>query len=233
MVDKHLKVLDKVCEELKRKKGVLGILLFGSLAKGHHHSYSDIDLFVIGEDEVHRTEWYYHDGIPVQIIWRSPELFKEKIMIKTRTYPISKSCKILYDKLGLITESVEKSKKAVGEKPVRLSEQELKMKHAELSMTFSTIKGLIDSGELASAVLLMNDLVYIGIELYYDLNHHYMVSKKHIIPDFKKHHSELGCLCESIVLEADIHKKLQELDVFRTRILELLGGSLDSYELYW
>lgn len=62
---------------------------------------------------------------------------------------------------------------------------------------------------------------------------HYLVSKKHIISDFKKHHFELGNLCEFIILENDVHKKFHDLDVFRSRILMMLGGSLDKYELYW
>lgn len=124
MTIKHTEVIEEVLNKLKEQENVIGVLLFGSLANKTSHAYSDIDLFVVGHNELHRTECFNQNGIQVQIIWRSPNLFKDKIMIRTRTYPISNSCKILYDKSGEILEIVELSKKQIDLGPIKLSKQE-------------------------------------------------------------------------------------------------------------
>lgn len=233
MTLKHTEVIEKVLNKLKKQENVIGVLLFGSLANKTSHSYSDIDLFVVGHNELHRTECFNQDGIQVQIIWRSPKLFKDKIMIRTRTYPISNSCKILYDKSGEILEIVELSKKQIDLGPIKLSEQEKISKLADLSIEYYTIKGIIDNGNIATAVHMINELVIVGIELYYDMKGYFLLSQKHLISDLKLKSNNLGVLAESIIMEIDIYKKMDIFSRFRKEILDIYGGEISNYILTW
>lgn len=48
----HFKALEKFLKELKKKETVLGVILFGSLAKGEFLPHSDIDILVIFKNKV-------------------------------------------------------------------------------------------------------------------------------------------------------------------------------------
>ncbi|MBI9015619.1 MAG: nucleotidyltransferase domain-containing protein [Clostridiales bacterium] len=233
MRSKQSIVINKIANRLKDQSNVIGVILFGSFANGTNHNYSDIDLFAIGHNENHRTECFNQDGVQIQIIWRSPDIFKEKIMKRTRTYPISKSCKILYDKTGEVDEFVNQSVIQSEEGPLKLSTQERLIRIADLSIEFDTIKGIIEQGDIASGILLINDLVMTGIDLYYDLMGAFLVSPKKQLSDLKLKNSELGYLAESIILENSINEKVNKLKLFREIILKEAGGEIDQYELVW
>ncbi|WP_240837696.1 nucleotidyltransferase domain-containing protein [Acidaminobacter sp. JC074] len=233
MTEKNAIVLENLCDDLKSKKNVIGIILFGSLAKGNSHGYSDIDLFVIGHGEKHRTQSYFHDGIQIQIIWRSPEIFKDKVVKRTRTYPVSNTCKILYDKTGEIEEAIDQAKNNLTLGPLSLSDHDKLFKHADFSIEYYTIKGCIENGELATAVYIINEQVMLGIDLYYDKNNYYLVSPKHLISDLKTKNEALSSLAESIILESSLNEKMSLFETFREVILEIMGGELTDYELYW
>lgn len=233
MTGKHTEVIEEVLNKLKKQENVIGVLLFGSLANETSHAYSDIDLFVVGHNELHRTECFNQDGIQVQIIWRSPNLFKDKIMKRTRTYPISNSCKILYDKSGEISEIVELSKKQIELGPIKLTEQEKISKLSDLSIEYYTIKGIIENGNIATAIHMINELVMVGIELYYDVKGYFLLSQKHLIADLKLKSNNLGVLTENILMETDINKKMNIFHRFRKEILDISGGEIFNYELIW
>lgn len=48
----HFRALEKFIRELKKNKSVLGVILFGSLAKGEFLPQSDIDILVIFKNRV-------------------------------------------------------------------------------------------------------------------------------------------------------------------------------------
>jgi len=48
----HFKALEKFLKELKKNESVLGVILFGSLAKGEFLPHSDIDILVIFKNRV-------------------------------------------------------------------------------------------------------------------------------------------------------------------------------------
>ena len=69
-MDEFIKeVVDKICDELKKDDNIVGIILYGFLAKGNYHRYSDIDLYVVKSDVKDKTTVFFEDDIPVQIIW--------------------------------------------------------------------------------------------------------------------------------------------------------------------
>lgn len=78
MKDKFKKVLNQVISEYELNDNILGLLLFGSLAKGTEHSRSDIDLMAITKESEDKTTNKLYGDIAVQTIWRSKEDFRLK-----------------------------------------------------------------------------------------------------------------------------------------------------------
>jgi len=50
--ERHKLDLSRIVKKISRIHGVVGIFLFGSLARGDYDKYSDYDLLVLFEDKV-------------------------------------------------------------------------------------------------------------------------------------------------------------------------------------
>jgi predicted nucleotidyltransferase len=50
--ERHISDLNKIVDTLSKIHGVIGVILFGSLARGDYDAYSDYDLLVLFEDKV-------------------------------------------------------------------------------------------------------------------------------------------------------------------------------------
>ncbi len=74
--------LSRIIDQVKEIKGVAAVVLFGSVARGEAEEGSDLDLFVLFEDEnsLRKHEWDVTRAIPkglfVQSICASPESLK-------------------------------------------------------------------------------------------------------------------------------------------------------------
>ena len=221
-----------MCERLKRKENLIGIILYGSLAKGNFHNFSDVDLYVVGKEEKERVSSIYVEDVPVQILWRSIEQFEQKMQKINREHPISKHGRILYDPTGFIKEYfAEINSKVKFPKP--LSKNEKLLLQATLSQDLDIIKGLLEKGRVAEAIILMNDFTVEAINAYYDVQKLWMPGKKHIITDFKQQNLEYGEIAEQVILASFPSKKLSHLERLRDKILDLMGGELREYEIYF
>ncbi len=49
--ERHISDLNKIVDKLSKIQGVIGVFLFGSIARGDYDAYSDYDLLVIFEDK--------------------------------------------------------------------------------------------------------------------------------------------------------------------------------------
>ncbi len=227
------RLLDDIIRRLLENYDLNGIILFGSHAKGQAHSKSDIDLYVVGDDYQEKTSFYYYNNVPIQILWRSIDNFKEKMFKSTRGKPIYLTGEILYDKTGLIREYFDKAKKDNSEKPKKLSEKEKYLLKISLSTELETIEGLIEIKNYSGAKLLINDLLIDGISLFYDINNWWFPSKKNIITDFINRNNNYGQICESILLSNNLKESYKSLKIFVNAVLEKCNGKLNSYEIIW
>lgn len=210
-------VLSNVVNNLCSDNDILGIILHGSYALGNYHKYSDIDLYVITNTKGNCTSLFYHDDYPVQIIWRTLEEFKEKVMKPTRNKGIANIGNILFDRTGIITLYIKKAKKVLTE-PKTLTNFEKELMVIELSTELQTIKGLIESSNVTGAILLINELAITGINVLYDYHKWFMVSNKHLVSDLKQHDTYYGELLEKIILESDINNKYYLLETLVNNI---------------
>jgi predicted nucleotidyltransferase len=99
----------KISEEREKEKDVIGVLLFGSVAKGDIHARSDVDLVFVkdsGKDLIRRKEFVV-DGIKIdswehsysfyerlfEKKWRPEEMFLYSLFLN-----VLQGCNVLYDR---------------------------------------------------------------------------------------------------------------------------------------
>lgn len=227
------KVVDKVCNKLKKDDNIVGIILYGSIAKGNYHRYSDIDFYVVKSNVKNKTTVFFEDDIPVQIIWRSIESFKTKIIKRTRGIPIGLVGEILYDPSGLISKYMKKLKLQAAEGPIELSEQEKLIIRVILSQDLKTVEGLVENDEIAGATILANEILLQALSGYYDLKKWWFPSNKHIISDLKFREKQIGELAEQIILCSNINEKIEKLSKLTDIVLSEMGGAIEEYEIIW
>ena len=225
-------IIDKVVSEYKTNPDIQGIILFGSLAEGNPHFYSDIDLYVIGQREKDRATCRIVDGVPVQAQYRSVEDFQEKIQKQTRSKPLCLTGVILYDPTGLVKENFELAReKALTEGPKKMAREEIKMGQIALTQEINSIKGLEEKGNNSGAVILMQELLIQALDIYYDFHSWWRPENKHLVEDLKKRDSRMGNSAERVLIGSSLENRRKNLTVIRDKVLELLGGEISEYEL--
>lgn len=186
MQEPYKKVLDKVVKEFYVQDNVIGLLLFGSLAKRTEHANSDIDLMVIGRDLEVKTVTQLYDGIIVQTLWRSIEDFKIKTVKATRFTPASKDYQVLLDKENWIADFLASDLvKKTWKEPLPMNEKQFILMATDFSLSLGQIKGLLEKGKEIEIVMFLSDYIYLGLELLYDQNKWFLESKKYIFDDLK------------------------------------------------
>jgi len=221
----------ELVKTLSQEPDTVGLLLLGSLTTGDLHRNSDIDLMVVKNDSDNITYGKVVNGINVQLLQRSLSDYKIKMLKVPRQRPLSFSAKVLYDPSGEITDYLNQAKALLDDGPMSLSDQERLIKRIILTDEVNTAKGLLESGRMASARLLIYDVVKAGIDLYYDIKGHFIVSPKILFDDFKRHDEGLGKMAEEIVLANDMELAIERLEIFRQVILDLCDGPVETYEL--
>ncbi len=225
-------IIDKVVSEYKKSPDIKGIILFGSLAEGNPHFYSDIDLYVIGQKERDRATCRVIDGVPVQVQYRSIEDFQEKTKKQTRSKPLCLTGVILYDPTGLVKENFELAReKALAEGPQKMPKEEIKMGQIALTQEINSIKGLLEKGIYSGGVILMQELLIQALDIYYDIHSWWRPENKHLVEDLKKRDQKIGSLAERVLIGSSLENRLKNLTVIRDEVLELLGGEISEYDL--
>ena len=92
----------KFLEELKQRPDVLGVIMFGSWARGNNRPDSDVDLVVILTEGYRRTV-EHRNGQPFEIIYTTEKgAFDYWESHKDDAAGLWEVAKILYDKNGAI-----------------------------------------------------------------------------------------------------------------------------------
>jgi len=103
-----------VKEEIINKDRPLGIVISGSVARGDFGSRSDVDLYILMEDEHEKTfKTEVIDGRRFEFTYYPLKTLRKEIMEKTenpRALNVFNEAKILYDPKGIAQELVELAK---------------------------------------------------------------------------------------------------------------------------
>jgi len=110
---KHKEIIEKLVKKYKSNKNVIGIYLFGSLAKGTATPKSDIDIEIIFKNGKKPYELLHKkvNGIKIDLSIYSLRKFEEDFSNKPYSMYAALGSKILYDPKGIIKKSLESIKK--------------------------------------------------------------------------------------------------------------------------
>lgn len=234
MRDKFKKVLNQVISEYESNENILGLLLFGSLAKGTEHSRSDIDLIAISEETEDKTTNKLYGDIAVQTIWRSKEDFRVKTSKRTRFTPASKSYKVLIDKESWIREFLKSDiVQNTWKEPLPLTEREKLLMSTDFASSLDAIKGFDEQGKHIEIEMFINDYIYLGLELLYNNRKWFIKPKKYILEDLKVKSPEVWGLVREIYYSKSVDNRLDNFEKFYFRIIKSIDHVRREYTIYW
>lgn len=233
-MNKFKKVLNQVISEYELNENIIGLLLFGSLAKGTEHSRSDIDLMAICKETEDKTTNKLYGEIAVQTIWRSKDDFRLKTSKQTRFTPASKSYKVLIDKDAWIEEFLNSDTiKNTWKEPLPLSEREKLLMSTDFASSLNTIKGLNEQGKFIELEIFVFDYIYLGLELLYDKAKWFFKSKKYILEDLKDKSPEVWAIVKKIYNYESVNNKIDNFEKFYFKILKTIDQVPREYTIYW
>lgn len=231
--EKFNATINTAIEKIKKRDSLIGLILFGSIVKGQSHSYSDIDIYAVGEKEKDRTERFLIDDIPVQVQWRSEQDFIEKLKNPKRVIPVLAEGIIIYDPKGFLKSYLPQAKEIAERGAEPLNVREKTLLRAKLSDGLYEIYGLISNNCLDSTMLLMDELVFEALMGYYELHCWWKVSRKKVLPDIRIRDYDFYKFVEKFLLTGDTFEKYEYLKQILQKVLALAGGEIKEYILIW
>lgn len=231
--EKYNGALNSALEKLIKRPNIIGIILFGSIAKGRAHSFSDIDMYVVGEEEKDRTERFLIEDIPIQVQWRSVSDFIRKLANPKRVKPVLCEGIIIYDPDNFLKKYVKLSKEIFKKGPEPLNVRERTLLRAKLSDGLFEINGLIANNKNEAVQLVMDELLFETLIGYYELNCWWRVSRKNIFDDLLKKDEDMASKVRNYLFTYDISQRKEMLQEIVNTVLSIAGGELKEYILIW
>jgi predicted nucleotidyltransferase len=162
------KIIGSFVEELKKRPDVIGIILFGSWARGNNRPDSDIDLMVITIEEFRRTV-EYKDNRAFEITYTTEKSAMDYWEShKNDCAGLWEVAKILYDKDGTIKKLEEFAQGIIkkGKNPL----DEIKIGHLKFDAkdSLEAVKALAKTEPVLANFLLTNKIFWLT-ELFFDI----------------------------------------------------------------
>jgi len=158
----------KFLEELKQRVDVLGVIVFGSWARGNNRPDSDVDMVIILSDGYRRTV-EYHDGQAFEIIYTTPKSavdFWESH--KDDCYGLWEVAKIIYDKDGTVGELKEKANEIIQRGKKTIDEYQIGQYKFSAEDEIKAVEKLIDEDTVTASLVLFKTVQSLT-ELFFDL----------------------------------------------------------------
>lgn len=203
------KQTEKFIEELKLRSDVLGVIMFGSWARGNNRLDSDVDLVVITTKGYRRTV-EYKNGQTFEIIYTT-----EKGALdyweshRDDAVGLWAAAKILFDKDGTIERikaNITEVLKA-GKKPI--DEFQLKQFHFDAEDTLKYVENRLIS-DPASANFILTNKVFALTELFFDIRQIWTPAPKQRLEEIHKISPVLYTLLnEFYKQQSDLKDKLE------------------------
>lgn len=180
--------------ELEADDNVLGIVLFGSWARGNQRGNSDVDLLVIVENGYKRTV-EYKDNQAFEIIYTTIEGAKSYYKANfDETYRFWMHAKILFDRDGSLQSLKEFATKLIKDGKAALSEDDLKHFEFDALDQIRFASAAHSKGEIATANLILNIKVAALTEIYFDTIEEWRPAPKQILSEIEKRNQKLSNL---------------------------------------
>lgn len=204
----------KFLEELKHRPDVLGVIMFGSWARGNNRPDSDVDLVVILTEGYRRTI-EHRNGQPFEIIYTTEKgAFDYWESHKDDAAGLWAVAKILFDKDGTVERLKTKIKEVLDAGKKAIDEYQLGQFRFDAEDQLKYV-GSILASDPTTANLILTNKIFALTELFFDIRQIWTPAPKQRLIEVKKISPEFYSLLkefyhESITLSErlDIGKKI-------------------------
>lgn len=198
----------KFLENYRHKSDILGLLIFGSFARGENRKNSDIDVFVLVK-EGKKRDVIFTKNHTFEFVYSSQKESRKFAKQRPDAYlNMWNDAKIIFDKAGIL-----KKMKKSSEKLKRLGKQSLSAKSIEHSK-FDFDDSLKASKEIfkndpATASMFLEKTFLSILQFYFDKNKIWTPPPKKIISFIKKNDSSFGQEIDKFYIENKFDEKLK------------------------
>ena len=172
-------------EDLKQRRDVLGVIMFGSQARGNYRPDSDVDLVVILTEEYRRAV-EYRDGQAFEIIYTTArgalEYWKSHIDDAAGLWEVAS---VLFDKDGTIAQLKSKIQKVLDEGKKPIDEYQLEQFRFDADDILKYVEHIIEA-DPTSANLILTNKVFTLTGLFFDLRQLWIPAPKQRIEKIKE-----------------------------------------------
>ncbi len=168
------KIIENIVLKYKQNKNVLGIMLFGSVARNKFDKYSDIDIYILlNRKEKHSRINFVEDGVRIDLILDS--LKEVKRYLKKDMYSVRRSTShmlahghILYQE-NVVLEKIQKLATENLSLKTKYSQKELLMHKYSIDDFLGEVKRDIENNDLIAfgldSQLLLNNIIELSLKL--------------------------------------------------------------------
>jgi len=172
-------------EELKQRDDVIGVIMFGSWARGNNRPDSDVDLVVILTEGYRRTV-EYRDGQAFEIIYTTEKgAFEYWESHKDDAAGLWTIAKILFDKNGTVERLKTKIKNVLdaGKKPI--DEYQLGQFRFDAKDQLKYVENILAT-DPTTANLILSNKVFALTELFFDIRQMWTPAPKQRLAEIQK-----------------------------------------------
>lgn len=175
----------KFLEELKQRSDVLGVIMFGSWARGNNRPDSDVDLVIILTEGYRRTI-EHRNGQPFEIIYTTEKgAFDYWESHKDDAAGLWEVAKILYDKDGTIERLKNKIKEVLDAGKKSIDEYQLGQFRFDSEDQLKYVEGVLAS-DPTTANLILTNKVFALTELFFDIRQIWTPAPKQRLAEIQK-----------------------------------------------
>jgi predicted nucleotidyltransferase len=193
---------------LRQRPDVLGVIMFGSRARGNNHPDSDVDLVVILTEGYRRAVEYREEQV-FEIIYTTATgalaYWKSHIDDAAELWAVAK---ILYDKDGTIAHLKNKIQKVLdkGKKPI--DEYQLRQFRFDAEDTLKYVENILEANPTTANLILTNK-VFTLTELFFDIRQLWIPAPKQRIVKIKELSPDLYALLSEFYSDKNLKERLE------------------------
>ena len=200
----------KFLEELKQRTDVVGVIMFGSWARGNNRPDSDVDLVVILTEGYRRTV-EHKDGQVFEIIYTTEKgAFDYWESHKDDAAGLWAVAKILFDKDGTIERLKTKITEVLDAGKKQIDEYQLRQFRFDAEDILKYVEGIIASDPV-SANLILTNKIFALTELFFDIRQIWTPAPKQRLSEIQKISPDFYALLEKFYQEQIILKDKLEV----------------------
>lgn len=218
-------------QKLQQHEDILGLYVFGSVARGEATINSDVDVKVMVKDGCIQNNVSHPviHGKKIDISFFPEQYFIDELdkeVKDSNRKPFIAESLILFDKTGTLNKLRQKALKV---KPKKVLKKEIPWIKFMVEHMDDKAKRHLDSDPLSSLLAMninLNDL----LKFHYQINRKWWVSNKRLLSDLRKWDLGLAKMIEKFLQESDVNKKYKLWGKIAEHIMNPIGGRQPIFE---